>query len=44
MFPKLADSQNFTKLDLSQAYMQLVLDRDLEEYPTVNTSLDLFHY
>ena len=44
MFATLAGGKKFTKLDLSQAYLQLELDKDSEEYLTVNTSLGLFRY
>ena len=44
MFATLAGGKKFTKLDLSQAYLQLELDKDSKEYLTVNTSLGLFRY
>ncbi|MEW8341158.1 MAG: reverse transcriptase family protein [Candidatus Thiodiazotropha taylori] len=44
MFATLAGGKKFTKLDLSQAYLQLELDQESEEYLTVNTSLGLFRY
>lgn len=44
MFTCLAGGQKFTKLDLSQAYSQLELDEDSEEYLTINTHLGLFQY
>ena len=34
----------FTKLDLSHAYQQLELDRDSQEYTTINTHKGLFKY
>ena len=44
MFATLAGGKKFTKLDLSQAYLQLELDKDSEECLTVNTSLGLYRY
>ena len=44
MFATLAGGKTFTKLDLLQAYLQLELDQESEEYLTVNTSLGLFRY
>lgn len=41
MFVTLAGGKKFTKLDLSQAYLQLELDQESEEYLIVNTSLAL---
>ena len=36
--------ENFTKLDLSQAYLQLPLEEESKEYVTVNTHKGLFRY
>ncbi|XP_052699761.1 tigger transposable element-derived protein 4-like [Crassostrea angulata] len=36
--------QKFTKLDLRQAYSQVELESDSEEYLTINTHLGLFRY
>ncbi|XP_062604323.1 uncharacterized protein K02A2.6-like [Saccostrea cucullata] len=44
MFATLAGGQKFTKLDLRQAYSQLELSSDSEEYLTVNTHLGLYRY
>ena len=44
LFAKLVKGQQFTKLDLSHAYQQLVLDPDSREYVTINTHSGLFHY
>ena len=44
MFATLAGGKKFTKLDLSQAYLQLELDQESEGYLIVNTSLGLFRY
>jgi len=44
LFSKLAGSQKFTKLDMSQAYQQLVLDEESTKYIVINTSKDLFRY
>ena len=37
LFSTLAGSTLFTKLDMSQAYLQLVLDDQLKELLTINT-------
>ncbi|XP_062589261.1 uncharacterized protein K02A2.6-like [Saccostrea cucullata] len=44
MFASLAGGKKFTKLDLSQAYSQLELDRESQECLTINTHLGLFRY
>lgn len=44
IFSCLAGGQKFTQLDLSQAYSQLELDEDFEEYLTINSHLGLFQY
>ncbi|XP_060075467.1 uncharacterized protein K02A2.6-like [Ylistrum balloti] len=44
MFAQLAGEQTFTKLDLSQAYQQLALDKMSERYLTINTHLGLFQF
>ena len=43
-FPTLAGGKNFTKLDLSQAYLQLQLDEKSSTYVTINTHQDLYKY
>ena len=40
----LAGGQKFSKLDLSQAYQQILLNLDDRKYTKVNTHLDLFQY
>ena len=37
LFASLAGGQKFTKLDLSQAYQQLLLDAESRQYVTINT-------
>ena len=44
LFATLAGSQKFTKLDLSQAYQQLLLDEDSRRYVTINTHKGLYQY
>ena len=34
----------YTKLDLNQAYAQLVLDEDSRKYTTINTTKGIFEY
>ena len=42
MFSVLSGGKEFTKLDLSQAYAHLELEKDSEQYLTINTHLGLF--
>ena len=44
MFAKLSGGKYFSKLDLSQAYLQLQLDDDSKKLVTVNTHRGLFQY
>ncbi len=44
LFAKLAGGKVFTKLDLSQAYLQLPLDEESKELVVVNTQKGLFRY
>ena len=44
MFAKLAGCKRFTKIDLSQAYLQLTLDEASRKYTTVNTIKGLFQF
>lgn len=44
IFSKLNGGQKFTKLDLSHAYQQVVLDKDSKQYVTINTHLGLYRY
>ena len=43
-FSKLASGKTFTKLDLSQAYLQLPLEEEPKEYVVINTHMSLFRY
>ena len=40
----LAGGKKFSKIDLSQAYQQMVLEPDHRKYTTINTHLGLFQY
>lgn len=44
LFATLAGGKLFTKLDMSQTYEQLLLDKDSKEYVTINTHKGLFKY
>ena len=44
LFASLANGTLFTKLDLSQAYLQLQLDKSSMPYVTVNTHQSLYQY
>jgi len=44
LFAALAGGKYFTKLDMSQAYLQLQLDEDSKQFVTVNTHRGLFQY
>ena len=44
LFATLAGGKQFTKLDLSQAYQQLLLDEESKQYLTVNIHLGLYRY
>ena len=44
LFSKLAGGKAFTKLDLSQAYLQLPLEDDSKKYVVINTHKGLFRY
>ena len=44
LFASLAGGQKFTKLDLSQAYQQLLLDAESRQYVTINTHRGLYQY
>ena len=41
LFVSLSGGKKFTKLDLSQAYQQILLDEDSREYCTINTQRSL---
>ena len=44
LFTQLNGSQSFSKLDLSSAYQQLLLDEESRQHVTINTQLGLFRY
>ena len=44
LFASLAGGQKFTKLDLRQAYMQMILEEDSRQYVTINTHQGLYRY
>ena len=44
LFAKLSGGTVFTKLDLSQAYQQLMLDEESKKYVVINTHRGLFRY
>ena len=44
LFSALAGGKYFSKLDISQAYLQLPLDENSKQYVTVNTHRGLFQY
>ena len=44
LFAKLRGGKSFTKLDMSQAYLQLQLDDESKKYVVVNTHKGLFQY
>ena len=44
LFSKLTGGKSFTKLDMSQAYQQLVLDKESREFVVINTHRGLFRY
>ena len=44
LFAKLSGGKTFTKLDLSQAYQQLLLDDDSKKYAVINTHKGLYQY
>uniref|UniRef100_A0A8C6WZ84 ribonuclease H n=1 Tax=Neogobius melanostomus TaxID=47308 RepID=A0A8C6WZ84_9GOBI len=44
LFATLAGGKLFTKLDMSHAYQQLLLDEESKEYVTINTHKGLFKY
>lgn len=44
LLQKLNGGQKFTKLDLSQAYMQIELEENSQQYVTINTHLGLYTY
>ena len=44
LFAMLANGKTYSKLDLSQAYQQMVLNEELAECLTINTHLGLYQY
>ena len=44
IFASLAGGTAFSKIDLSQAYQQLLLDKESQQYLTVNTHQGLYRY
>ena len=44
LFAKLAGGIAFTKLDMSQAYQQLLLDEESQKYAVINMHRGLFQY
>ena len=44
LFATLAGGQTFTKLDLSHAYLQVLLEPDSRKYATINTHKGLYQY
>ena len=44
LFTKLSEGKYFSKLDLSQTYLQLPLDDSSKEFVTINTQKGLFCY
>ncbi|KAL9958559.1 hypothetical protein ACROYT_G035588 [Oculina patagonica] len=44
LFAQLNGGETFTKLDLSSAYQQVLLDEESRQYVTINTHLGLFRY
>ena len=44
IFAALAGGKHFSKLDLSHAYQQLVLDEEAKKLTTINTQKGLFRY
>ena len=44
LFATLAEGQKFTKLDLSQAYQQVLLDEASREFVTINTHKGLYQF
>ena len=44
LFASLAGGQKFSKLDLSRAYQQLLLDDDSKNFTTINTHQGMYRY
>ena len=44
LFSELAGGERFTKLDISQAYHQVAIDKESQELTTINTHCGLYKY
>ena len=44
LFSELAGGERFTKLDLSQAYHQVTIDKESQQLTTINTHCGLYKY
>ena len=44
LFAALSGGVKFSKIDLTQVYQQMILDKDSRVYVTINTHLGLFRY
>ena len=44
LFASLSGGEKFSKIDLTQAYLQMTLEEESREYVTVNTHMGLFRY
>ena len=44
VFSKLAGGQIFSKLNFSQVYQQVLLDKETKKFVTINTQKGLFKY
>ena len=44
LFATLAGGESFTKLDMSQAFQQILLDEESKSYVVINTHKGLFRY
>ncbi|KAK2557800.1 Uncharacterized protein P5673_019758 [Acropora cervicornis] len=44
IFVKLAEEQRFTKINLKQAYHQMEVEEESQEYLTINTHQGLYRY
>ena len=44
LFTRLNGGEKFSKLDLSSAYQQVILDEESRQYVTINTHMGLYRY
>ena len=44
LFASLAGEKKFTKIDLSHAYLQMMLDEESRKFVVINTHKDLYQY